>query len=110
MVLKLFLIFKHSFWSIPGDESYTDVKVLLDYAQEILPLPCICAEIWLKYNVLENSFLAYLHAALGFSAFTFLVLYECKRMDLTDLTILTSGVSLATVRQSQKKIYVLITF
>lgn len=74
-------------------ESFCELKSLMDYAQEVLPLPFLTADLWIKFD-LAPSYIAYMHAAFGLTAFFFLVIFEYKRPDLTDLAMILNFFSL----------------
>lgn len=78
-------LFKH--------ESFCDLKMLMDYAQEVLPLAFLTADFWIK-NELAPSYIGYTHAALGIAALFYMIVFEYKRPDLTDLSMIFNSVSL----------------
>ncbi|KAJ8936735.1 hypothetical protein NQ314_012182 [Rhamnusium bicolor] len=78
------------------EESFSDLRHLLDYAQIVLPLPFVTTELWQKHNV-GPSEVAILHALFGLSAFLFYALMEYRRQDLTDLALILSIISSAVV-------------
>ncbi|KAJ8960711.1 hypothetical protein NQ318_020003 [Aromia moschata] len=81
-----------NFTSFGTDESFCELRLLLDYAQLTLALPCFTTEVWIANSVGANE-VAVLHALFGLSAFFFYVLMEYKRQDLTDLALIISGLS-----------------
>lgn len=74
-------------------ESFCDLKLLMDYAQEVLPLPFLTADLWMKFEV-APGYVSYVHAAFGLTAFFFMVIFEYKRPDLTDLAMIFNFFSL----------------
>lgn len=75
------------------DESFCELKILLDYAQEVLPLPFLTADLWMKFEI-APAYVSYLHAAYGLTAFFYLIIFEYKRPDLTDFAIIFNYFSL----------------
>lgn len=75
------------------DESFYELKLLMDYAQEVLPLPFLTADLWMK-NEMAPGYVCYLHAAFGLFAFFYMIVFECKRLDLTDLSMFVNFIAL----------------
>lgn len=82
--------------SVPlfSHESFCDLKILVDYAQEVLPLPFLASDYWIREELAPN-YISYLYAAFGIGALVYLVIFEYKRPDLTDLAMLVSFCSLS---------------
>lgn len=85
-------------------ESFCELKILLDYAQEVLPLPFLSADLWMKFEI-APPYVSYLHAAFGLTAFFYLVIFEYKRPDLTDLANILNFFSLMGVAIYQQNIF-----
>ncbi|KAJ8920836.1 hypothetical protein NQ315_015628 [Exocentrus adspersus] len=72
-----------------NDESFIDLRILLEYGQIVLPHPFLTTALWQKLSVGPNE-IALLHCFFGLAAFLFFILMEYKRQDLTDLALITS--------------------
>lgn len=77
-------------------ESFCELKSLVDYAQEVLPLPFLTADLWMKYEI-APAYISYINAAFGLFAIFFTIFFEYKRQDLSDLAMILNFVSLMGV-------------
>lgn len=90
-MVTLRILQKHFFFSV-NEESFIDLRILLDYAQVVLPHPFLTTELWYKHSV-GPSETALMHCFFGLAAFLFFVLMEYKRQDLSDLALIISIIS-----------------
>lgn len=81
-------------------ESFCELKSLMDYAQEVLPLPFLTADLWMKYEI-APAYVSYLHAGFGLFAVVYVIFFEYKRQDLSDLTMILNFASLMGAAISQ---------
>ncbi|CAG9860258.1 unnamed protein product [Phyllotreta striolata] len=70
-----------------NDSSYCDLRILLDYAQQVMCFPMVLTDFLLKYNIAPAS-IAVIPSILSLLTVFLFVLLEYKRQDLTDLNIL----------------------
>ncbi|XP_057672015.1 uncharacterized protein LOC130903768 [Diorhabda carinulata] len=72
-----------------NDDTYCDLRILLDYAQLVLTLPLIVSEFLLKNDVAPPE-ISYIPAGIAFATLLMFIILEYKRQDLTDLNVITS--------------------
>ncbi|XP_050517671.1 uncharacterized protein LOC126892207 [Diabrotica virgifera virgifera] len=72
-----------------NDDTYCDLRILLDYGQLVLALPLIVTEFLLKNEVVPAE-VAYIPTGIAFATFLMFIFLEYKRQDLTDLNVITS--------------------
>ncbi|KAG5896904.1 hypothetical protein JTB14_033542 [Gonioctena quinquepunctata] len=71
------------------DDSFYELRVLLDYAQLLLALPFITTDFLIRYEVFPEEISA-IPIFIGFGALVLFIVFEFKRQDLTDLTVILS--------------------
>ncbi|XP_023016392.1 uncharacterized protein [Leptinotarsa decemlineata] len=71
------------------DDSFYELRLLLDYAQLIMALPLITTEFLITHQIFPEE-ISGIPVYIGFTALMLFIIFEYKRQDLTDLTIILS--------------------
>ncbi|VEN43440.1 unnamed protein product [Callosobruchus maculatus] len=69
------------------EDIFSDLRILTDYATQVLVIPSLTTELWMKKEVAPFE-VAVLPVSLGCLAFIFFIAMEYKRRDITDLVVL----------------------
>ncbi|VEN43442.1 unnamed protein product [Callosobruchus maculatus] len=76
-----------SFTELCTEDIFSDLRILTDYATQVLVIPSLTTELWMKKEVAPFE-VAVLPVSLGCLAFIFFIAMEYKRRDITDLVVL----------------------
>nr|CAH7736782.1 unnamed protein product [Callosobruchus chinensis] len=76
-----------SFTVLWSEDIFYDLRILTDYATQVLVIPSLTTELWMKKEIAPFE-VAVLPVSLGCLAFVFFIAMEYKRRDITDLVVL----------------------
>ncbi|CAH2012174.1 unnamed protein product [Acanthoscelides obtectus] len=76
-----------SFAALSAEDVFYDLRILTDYATQVLVIPSLTIELWTQRGI-GSSEVTLISLALGGMAFLFFVAMEYKRRDITDLVVL----------------------